>query len=144
MPGKVNPVILEMTIQAAAHVMGKCLAVSIGGQTGPLELNMMMPLIAFETVSSLELLAHTASALAERCVDGVTADEERCRLWIEQSLALVTPLSIRIGYDRAAALAHKALAEKRTIRDVAVSEGVLSPEEAQRILDPSHMLGPEA
>jgi fumarate hydratase class II len=79
MPGKVNPVILEMTLQAAAHVMGKCLSVSLGAQNGPLELNMAMPLIAYETVSALELLTSTLDALAERCVDGIQADEKRCR-----------------------------------------------------------------
>jgi fumarate hydratase class II len=82
MPGKVNPVILEMTIQAAAHVMGSCLAVSLGGQTGPLELNMMMPLLAWETVSSLSLLERTCLSLAERCIDGIQADVERSREWI--------------------------------------------------------------
>ena len=143
MPGKVNPVILEMAIQAAARVMGSCLAVSIAGQTGPLELNMMQPLIAWETLGSLSLLAKTSRALAERCVDGIAADEKACTGWIERSLALVTPLALRIGYDRAAKLAQKALAENRTIREVVIEEGVLSSEEADRILDPRAMLGPE-
>ncbi len=144
MPGKVNPVILEMTIQAAAHVMGSCLAVTIGGQTAPLELNMMQPIIAWETLSSLSLIGRTASALAERCVDGIEADVKRSRDWIERSLALVTPLSLRVGYDRAAKLAQKALAENRTIREIVIAEGVLTPEEADKLLDPRGMLGPEA
>jgi fumarate hydratase class II len=140
MPGKVNPVILEMTLQAAAHVMGKCLSVSIGGQTGPLELNMAMPLIGYETLSALELLAATSDALGERCIDGIVADEKRCRDGIEQSLALVTPLALTIGYDRAAKLAQTALAEGLTIREIVVREGVLDEEEAARILDPRNML----
>jgi fumarate hydratase class II len=144
MPGKVNPVILEMTIQAAAHVMGKCLSVSVGGQTGPLELNMAMPLIAFETLSGLDLLSRACLALAERCVDGIEAGVEKCGEWIEKSLALVTPLALKIGYDRAAAIAHKAMKEKRTIREIVIAEGILSAEEADRILDPSSMLGPRA
>ncbi len=144
MPGKVNPVILEMTIQAAAHVMGSALAVTIGGQTGPLELNMMQPIIAWETLSSLSLIGRTCRTLAERCVDGIEADVERSREWIERSLALVTPLSLRVGYDRAAKLAQKALAENRTIREVVIAEGVLTPEEADKLLDPRGMLGPEA
>jgi fumarate hydratase class II len=142
MPGKVNPVILEMTIQVAARVMGSSLSVSIGGQSGPLELNMMLPLIAWETLGSMELVKNTCQALADRCVDGITADVERSRNWIEQSLALVTPLALKIGYDRAAKLAQKALAEKRTVREVVIAEGVLSREEADRILDPGTMLGP--
>ena len=142
MPGKVNPVILEMTIQACARVMGSAMSVSIGGQSGPLELNMMLPLIAWETLTSLSLLEKTCAALAERCIDGLSADVERSRDWIERSLALVTPLALKIGYDKAAALAHKALESNRTIRDVVVAEGVLSESEADRILDPRAMLGP--
>jgi len=144
MPGKVNPVILEMTIQAAARVMGSSLAVSIGGQSGPLELNMMLPLIAWETLSSLSLMEKTCAALATRCIDGIVADEKRSREWIERSLALVTPLALKVGYDRAAKLAHKALVENRTIRDVVVGDGVLTAEEADRILDPNTMLKPDA
>jgi fumarate hydratase class II len=124
-------------------VMGSSLSVSIGGQSGPLELNMMLPLIAWETVSSLSLLERTCRALAERCIDGIAADAARSGEWIERSLALVTPLALKIGYDRAAHLAHKALAENRTVRDVVVSEGVLSPAEADVILNPRSMLGPQ-
>jgi fumarate hydratase class II len=142
MPGKVNPVILEMTIQAAARVMGSCLTVSIAGTTGPLELNMMQPLLAWESLSSLALMEATCRALSERCVGGITADVARSREWIERSLALVTPLALKVGYDRAAKLAQKALAENRTIREVVISEGILSAEEADRILDPGTMLGP--
>jgi fumarate hydratase class II len=75
-------------------------------------------------------------------VDGIVADPVRGRDWIEKSLALVTPLALKIGYDRAAKLAQKALAENRTVRDVVISEGVLSAEEADAVLDPSTMLGP--
>ena len=144
MPGKVNPVMLEMTIQACARVMGSAVSVSIGGQSGPLELNMMLPLIAWETLTSLSLLTKTCLALAARCIDGIEADVERSRDWIERSLALVTPLALKIGYDKAAHLAHKALVENRTIREIVVSEGILSAEEAERILDPRSMLGPSA
>ena len=142
MPGKVNPVILEMTIQVAARVMGSALSVSIAGQSGPLELNMMLPLIAWETLGSMDLLTNTCLALATRCVDGTEADVERSREWIEQSLALVTPLALKVGYDRAAKLAQKALKEKRTVREIVIAEGVLTAEEADRVLDPSTMLGP--
>jgi len=144
MPGKVNPVILEMTIQAAAHIMGSSLSVTMGGQTCPLELNMMQPIIAWETLSSLSLLRRTASALAQRCVDGIQADVERSKEWVERSLALVTPLSLRVGYDKAAKLAQKALAENRTIREVVVAEGILTANEADKFLDPKEMLGPKA
>ena len=94
------------------------------------------------SAGSLSLLTKTCAALAARCIDGITADVKRSRDWIEQSLALVTPLALKIGYDKAAQLAHKALKENRTIRDIVVAEGVLSAEEADRILDPRTMLGP--
>ncbi|HEY9595943.1 MAG TPA: class II fumarate hydratase [Spirochaetia bacterium] len=144
MPGKVNPVILEMTIQAGARVMGSSLSVTVAGQSGPLELNMMLPLIAWETLTSLTLLTSTCNALVDRCIDGITPDVARSREWIERSLALVTPLALKIGYDRAAALAHKALKENRTIREIVVAEKVLTADEADAILDPKAMLGPRA
>jgi fumarate hydratase class II len=140
MPGKVNPVIPEMVIQVAAHINGKALAVTIGTQNGPLELNMMNPLIAYETLTAIELLANTCDALAERCVRGITADRERCDYWIEWSLALVTPLATEIGYDRAAKLAYRAFKENRTVREVALEEKVMSPEDLARLLDPTDMV----
>mgnify|MGYP006266302603 CR=1 FL=1 len=140
MPGKVNPVIPEMVIQVAAHLMGKVTSVSTAGQHGPLELNMMHPLIAYETVSAVRLAADTCEAFATRCVDGITADEERATFWIEWSLALVTPLATEIGYDQAAKLAYKAYKEKRRIRDVVEEAGVVSAEKLDELLDPRKMI----
>jgi len=140
MPGKVNPVIPEMVIQVAAHVNGKAVSVTIAGQNSPLELNMMHPLVALETLSSISLLSNTAQALARRCVHGITADRERCDYWIEWSLALVTPLATEIGYDRASKLAYKAYKEKRTIRDVVLEENVLPEERVNELLDPRSMI----
>ncbi len=142
MPGKVNPVIPEMLIQVAAHVMGKHLSVTIGGQNAPLELNIFKPLIAYETLSAIELLANACRALDERCIQGIEADVERCEYWIEWSLALVTPLAIKVGYDRATQLAYKAYKEKRTVRDVILEEGVLTEAECDEVLDPRTMLAP--
>ncbi len=140
MPGKVNPVIPEMMIQVAAHVIGKAASVTTAGQHGPLELNMMHPLIAHETLSAMSLLRESCTAFAERCVDGITVDEERCEYWIEWSLALVTPLATRLGYDKAAELAHQAFEEKRTIRDVLESSGLLPADEIASLLDPRSMI----
>ncbi len=140
MPGKVNPVIPEMVIQVAAHVCGQAVSVTIGGQNAPLELNMMNPLIAYETLSAMELLTKTAAALADKCVSGITADEERCSYWIEWSLALVTPLATEIGYDRAAAIAYRAFKEKRAVREVAREEKVLPEEKLDELLDPKKMI----
>lgn len=143
MPGKINPVMPEMIIQVAAFLMGKHHAVSIAATHGPLELNMMHPLIAYETLTALELAGNSAEALAARCIAGITVDAERCREHLEQSLALVTPLAIRIGYDTAAELAHRAYRERRTIREVAAEAGVLPADELERILDPQNMRGEE-
>jgi fumarate hydratase class II len=140
MPGKVNPVIPEMVIQAAVYVKGKAQAVSMAAAAAPLELNIMMPLVAYETLDSLELLTNVCRALRERCIAGIQADRERCAEWIEWSLALVTPLATRIGYDKAAALAHRAYTEKKTVRQLLTEEKILEPAEIDRVLDPRSMV----
>jgi len=143
MPGKVNPVIPEMVIQVAAHVMGKHLSVTIAGQNAPLELNIMQPLLAYESLSALDLLRRTAIVLDERCIRGITADEAHSRELVDWSLALVTPLALKIGYDRAAKIAYQAYKEKRKVKDVVLSDHVLTEAEANEILDPETMLGSE-
>lgn len=140
MPGKVNPVIPEMVIQVAAFVNGKTTAVTIAAQNGPLELNMMNPLIAYETLTSLDLLTETCNALADRAIQDLTADRERLEFWIEWSLALVTPLAVEIGYDEATRLAYKAYREKRQIRDVVLESNVLPKEKVAELLDPRRMI----
>jgi fumarate hydratase class II len=101
---------------------------------------MMNPLIAHETLASLELLENACLTLAQKGIDGIEADEQRCSEWIEWSLALVTPLATKIGYDKAASLAYKAYKEHRKIRDVLLDEKVLEPHELDQILDPKSML----
>ena len=140
MPGKVNPVIPEMIVQVAAHINGKAVSVTIAGQNGPLELNMMHPLIAYETLSAISLLTESSNAMADRCFAGIEADEERLAFWIEWSLALVTPLATEIGYDKAAKLAYQAYREKRQIREVVREAGVLSEERIAELLDPKRMV----
>jgi fumarate hydratase class II len=141
MPGKVNPVIPEMVIQAAVYVQGKAVTVSAAAGSAPLELNIMMPLIAQETQESLELLTRVCRAFAERCISGIRADEERCAHWVEWSLALITPLAARIGYDRAADLAYRAFREKKTVRSVLEESKLLPPDEIDALLDPRGMTG---
>lgn len=140
MPGKVNPVIPEMVIQVAAYVCGKAVSVTIAGQNAPLELNMMHPLIAYETLSAIDLLANTCRVFADRCISGVEPDTERLEYWIEWSLALVTPLATEIGYDQAAKLAYQAYKEKRKIREVVLESGLLSETDVARLLDPRSMV----
>jgi fumarate hydratase class II len=129
-----------MMIQVAAHVHGQVLAVTMGAQNAPLQLNMMNPLIAYETVDAMNTLAATCATAADRCIDGITADTERCEHWIEWSTAMVTPLARTIGYDRASELAYKAFKEKRTIRDVCLEAKVVSESDLNDILDPRNMV----
>ena len=140
MPGKVNPVIPEMLIQAAAHVHGKVLAVTMGGQVSPLELNMMNPLIAYEVLSSIHILSNACQTLADKAIRGIVADSERCRHWIDWSLAMITPLATKIGYDRASKLAYKAYKEKKKIRDLVLEEKIISEKELDEILNPELMI----
>ena len=141
MPGKVNPVIPEMVIQVSAYLQGKALSVSIANQHGPLQLNMMLPLISHETLTSLQLLGETARTFAANCVDGIVGAKDNCLGAIEGSLAMVTPVALEIGYDKAAELAYKAYKEKRPVREVLYESGLLSREDVDRLLDPSGMCG---
>jgi fumarate hydratase class II len=141
MPGKVNPVIPEMVIQAAVYVKGKAASVGLAAASAPLELNIMMPLIAYETLDSLSLLANTAQVLSDRCIRGIEADPQRCAEWVEWSLALVTPLATRIGYDKAAEIAYRAFKEKKTVRQLLYETALLPAEEVDKALDPKSMIG---
>ncbi|MCB2223092.1 MAG: class II fumarate hydratase [Actinobacteria bacterium] len=135
MPGKVNPVIPEAVLQAAAQVFGNDAAVTWGGANGTLELNVMMPLIARNLLESIGLLAVSADLLAERCVDGITADEARAADLVGRNVIIVTALAPRIGYDRAAEVAKRAAAEGRPVREVALEMGVLPADELDAALD---------
>lgn len=143
MPGKVNPVIPEMMIQVAAFVMGSHLMVTIGGQNAPLELNMMMPLIGYQTLTCIKVLTNATKLFSEKCVAGITADAQRCEELIERSMALVTPLALKIGYDRAAQIAYRAHKERKTVREILLAENILPADEINRILDPRQMLEPD-
>jgi fumarate hydratase class II len=140
MPGKVNPVILEVAIQVSAQAIGNDAVVTLGGSLGVLELNVMLPVMARNLLESASLLSAAADLLAARCVSGITPNRKRCAELIEQSLAMVTPLAVRIGYDRAAALAHEAYHGGRTIRELLLGKGILPPEEVGKLLDAGKMV----
>ena len=123
MPGKVNPVVPEAVCQVVAQVMGNDAAVAFGGSAGNLELNVMLPVIARNLLESVRLLANVTRLLADRCIDGITADEERCREYAESSPSIVTPLNRYIGYENAAKAAKKAVAEGITIRQAVIDLG---------------------
>lgn len=134
MPGKVNPVVPEAVLQVCAQVIGHDSAITLGGQAGNFELNVMLPVIAYDLLQSIRWLGEAASVLAEKCVKGITVNVDRCASYLEQSLALATPLVPFIGYDRAASLAKKAFETGKTIREEALEEKVLPQEEIDRIL----------
>ena len=135
MPGKVNPVIAEMTAMVCFQVIGNDLAIATAAQAGQIELNVMMPVIAFNLLMSLSIQTNALTVLRKRCVEGITANEERCRWYVEHSIALVTALSPRIGYARAAAIAKRAIEKGRTIRETIKEEGLLSAQELAEVMD---------
>jgi fumarate hydratase, class II len=139
MPGKVNPVIPEAVTMIAAQVIGNDVTVSIGGQSGSFELNVMKPVIAYNLLQSIELISNGCQVLAERCVDGLQANRERCQEMVEQSLAMVTSLAPKIGYDKAAQISKEAYQTGRTIREVAQEKKVLGDQELEQVLNPRSM-----
>ncbi len=143
MPGKVNPVIAESTIQVAAQVIGNDLTITLGGQWGAFELNTMLPVMASNLLESIALLAAAADNFAQRCVVGITADADRATALIEGSLAMVTSLAPVIGYDRAADIAKEAFKSGRSVREVASEQQVLPADELERLLDPRRMTEPD-
>jgi fumarate hydratase class II len=139
MPGKVNPVIPEVVMQVAAQVIGNDAAITVGGLSGNFELNVMVPVITRNLLESISLLSAAATLFAQRCIDGLDADRERCGETVERSLALATALVPALGYDAAAEVAKEAWSRGRSVREVAREKGLLPPEELERLLDPSSM-----
>ncbi|RKT11601.1 fumarase class II [Streptomyces sp. 1114.5] len=123
MPGKVNPVLPEVVLMVAAQVVGNDATVTLAGASGNFELNVMLPVIARNVLESVRLLANSARLLADRTVDGITANVERAREYAESSPSVVTPLNRYIGYEEAAKVAKQSLAERKTIRQVVLERG---------------------
>lgn len=147
MPGKVNPVLPEVVLMVAAQVVGNDATVTLAGASGNFELNVMLPVIARNVLESVRLLANSARLLADRTVDGITANVERAREYAESSPSVVTPLNRYIGYEEAAKVAKQALAERKTIRQVVlergyVERGALTEEQLDRALDVLRMTHP--
>ena len=142
MPAKVNPVVCESVMMTCAQIMGNDQTVLIAGQHGNFELNVMMPVLAFNLLESIELLGNVCKNFTEKCVVGITANEERCLELAEKSLAMVTSLAPKIGYDKAAELAKKALKEDTSVRKAASSMKVLEDAELTRLLDMKAMTKP--
>jgi len=142
MPGKVNPVMAEMLDMVCFQIVGNDTTVALAVQAGQLDLNVMMPVIAFNLVWSMEILTNAVRVFVEQCVHGITANRARINEWVEQSTAIVTALNQRIGYSRAAKVAQQAFQEGRTVRAVLIAEGILTADEAAQFLDPAVLVQP--
>ena len=141
MPGKVNPVIAESLLMVCAQVVGYDATIAWCCAAGNFELNVMMPVMAWDLLDAIELLAAGSANFAAKLVDGIEADRERAAGFIEQSLAMGTALAPEIGYDRAADLVKEAYATGRTIRDVAREKSGLGDDRLAAVLDPATQAG---
>ncbi|MBD2197178.1 MULTISPECIES: aspartate ammonia-lyase [Calothrix] len=141
MPGKYNPVMAEMTSMVCFQVMGYDNAIALAAQAGQLELNVMMPLIAYNLIQSIEILGNTIAALTERCIKGITANQERCLAYAEGSLALVTALNPHIGYLNAASVAKESLETGKSLRQIVLEKGLMSEAELATVLNLEQMSG---
>jgi fumarate hydratase class II len=143
MPGKINPTQCEALTMIAAQVIGNDVTITFAGASGNFELNVYKPVIIYNLLQSVRLLSDGCRSFGERCVAGITANEPVIARHVQNSLMLVTALNRYIGYDKAARIAKEALAKGTTLRDAAVSLGILSPEEFDRIVVPEKMIAPQ-
>jgi len=140
MPGKVNPVMSEMLVQVCLYVQGLCNTVVMCGRDGHFELNVTIPLIAYALHESIECLGNACRVFADKCVQGLKVDQDRCNELLERSLMLVTALNPHIGYDKAAYVAKKAYEENKTLKEILLAEGMLDEASIERALDPKTMI----
>merc|ERR1719401_2771824 len=144
MPGKVNPVIPEVMNMCCFETLGNDLTVAFGAEAGQLELNVMEPIIIYKLFTSVRVLTRGLNILRERCIEGITANEEHCKEMVHNSIGIVTALLPHIGYKNCTAAAAKALAEKRPVADIVVEMGFLDAEKVKEHLQPEAMCGPTA
>jgi len=141
MPGKTNPVMAECLNMIAFQIVGNDLALSLAVQAGQLELNVMTPVMMRNVLQSIQILTNFLPAFTKRCVEGITADEEKCAGYVEKNPSLAVFLSPRIGYLEASKIAKQSIREKRSIREVALEQGVLDTEQATRVFSREAILG---
>jgi aspartate ammonia-lyase len=142
MPGKVNPSIAEMVNQVCYQALGLDTTVALASEAGQLELNVMMPVMAHNVIFALTIVGNASRVLAERCVDGIEADEAQCAYWLERSPALVTALAPKIGYAEAAKLAKEAIATGLTVKELVMKKHILKGKELEEVLDLRAMTEP--
>ena len=143
MPGKVNPVIPEVVNQVCYHVIGADVAVNFAAEAGQLQLNVMEPAIAYEIFKSIKMLDRACRTLAEKCVDGITTNDQVCLDFVLGSIGIVTALNPYIGYENSASIAKEALQTGKRVRDIALERNLLSEEQLDELLSPKHMLNPD-
>lgn len=141
MPGKVNPVMAEMLNMVCFQVMGNDTAVSYAAQASQLELNVMMPVIAHNLLFSIEILSNGINAFTNKCVTGIEADATKCKDYAEATLAMATALNPIVGYTAAAEVSKEAYETGKTVRQIAIEDGILNKKDASRILDPNKLTG---
>lgn len=142
MPGKVNPSIAEMVNQVCFQVIGCDTTILFSAQAGQLELNVMMPVVAFNLIHEMEILRNAVETFKQRCIDGITANPERCQFYAENSTSVVTVLSPHIGYLAAAEIAKEYLRSGKPIRDLVLEKGLLTPEQLKKVFDLRGMTEP--
>jgi len=143
MPGKVNPVLCEMVVQVGAQVFGNETVVALSGASGSFELNTMMPVLAYNLLQAIELLANASRVFSDRCVRGLEADKLRCQSNVERSLAMGTALAPVIGYDKAVKIVNAAAESGRTVREVALEMSGLDKTVLDDLLEPARQAGPQ-
>ncbi len=143
MPGKINPVIPEVVTQVAFHIIGNDMAITIAAEAGQLELNAFEPVLFYNLFESIETLTGAVSTLVDNCIAGISANEERCRELLEESVGISTALCPFIGYQKAAELAKKSLQTKIPLRELVLQESLLSEKQLDEILNPEAMTEPE-
>merc|ERR1711920_7437 len=144
MPGKVNPVIPEVMNMCCFEAIGNDIAVSFGSEAGQLELNVMEPHIIYKMFTSMRVLSRGMVILRERCIKGITANEERCKEMVHNSIGIVTALLPHIGYKNCTTAADRALKEKRPVAEIVVEMGFLDQQKVDEVLQPENMCGPTA
>jgi aspartate ammonia-lyase len=142
MPGKVNPIIPEVVNQVAFVVVGNDMAVTMAVEAGQLELNVMLPVVAFNLFRSLDMLGRACRTLAERCIAGISANREACRRMVENSIGLVTALNPLIGYEKSTEIASEALKSGRSVYEIVLEKGYLTRAELEEVLSPENMTRP--
>ena len=142
MPGKVNPVIPEVVNQVAFNVIGNDVTITMAAEAGQLELNAFEPIIFYCMFQSIDTLAYAVETLVDNCITGITANEERCRELVENSVGIITAINPHVGYQKAAEIAKKAIKTGEPVRSLILEENLMDEEELNQILDPVHMTEP--